>query len=201
MPTVDESPRGRKRLALVGHCILNQNARAPGIAVHRGVIAPLLQMLQGAGYELLQLPCPETAFTGVSRWWFVYEQYDSVNYRRHCAKIARAVSKLVKPYSEEGYDIVLLGLGMSPSCGVRMRQTNKQWRGRPFDVGDVASVEAGSGVWIQELERTLKREGIGYRILDVPPVLIYPPDRVPASAIYPQSEEAAWVELKRFLEA
>jgi hypothetical protein len=64
-----------------------------------------------------------------------------------------------------------------------------------------ASVEAGSGLWIQELERTLKREGIGYRILDVPPVLIYPPDRVPGSAIYPQSEEAAWVELKRFLEA
>jgi len=100
------------------------------------VIAPLIEMLHGAGYELLQLPCPETAFTGVSRWWFVYEQYDSVNYRRHCARIARAVSKLVKPYSENGYDIVLLGLGISPSCGVRMRQTNKQWRGRPFDVSD-----------------------------------------------------------------
>jgi predicted secreted protein len=191
----------RKRLALIGHCILNQNARAPGIALHRGVIVPLLEMLEESHYKLLQLPCPETSFTGVARWWFVYEQYDSVNYRRHCSKLAKSTAQLVKPYSAKGYDIVLLGLGTSPSCGVRMRQTNKAWRGRPFDVGDSASVEEGKGVWIQELEDALQKEEIPFRLLDVPPVLLYPPGRVPRVPDYPVTEDAAWKELKGFLEA
>ena len=60
---------GKKRLALLGHYTLNQDARAPGIALHRGVITPLLEMmLEEAHYELLQLTCPETSFTGTARW-------------------------------------------------------------------------------------------------------------------------------------
>lgn len=133
---------------MLGHCILNQNGRAPGIALHRGVVTPLLEILEEGNYKLMQLPCPETSFTKVARWWFVYEQYDSVNYRRHCAKLAKAMAGLVKPFSDRGYDAVVVGLGISPSGGVRMRQTNNAWRGRPFDVGDSASVEEGKGVWI-----------------------------------------------------
>ena len=189
------------RLALLGHCILNQNARAPGKALHRGVVTPLLEILEEAHYELMQLPCPETSFTGVARWWFVYEQYDSVNYRRHCAKLAKATADLVKPYSAKGYDIVVVGLGTSPSCGVRMRLTNKAWRGRPYDVGEAASVEEGKGVWIQELEKGLRRQGIKFRMLDLPPVLLYPPGRVPIVEQYPAAEADAWKEMREFLGA
>ena len=192
---------GKRRLALLGHCILNQNARAPGIALHRGAITPLIEILQAADYKLMQLPCPETSFTGLARWWFVYEQYDSVNYRRHCAKLAKATMELVKPYSSKGYEVVVVGLGISPSCGVRMRQTNKAWRGRPFAVDDIASVEEGRGVWMQELEKALTKEGIRYRVLDVPPVLLYPPGRVPRVPEYPATEADAWKELKGYLEA
>jgi len=192
---------GSPKLALLGHCILNQNARAPGIALHRGVITPLMEILEQSHYELMQLPCPETSFTGLARWWFVYEQYDSVNYRRHCAKLARATAELVKPYSKKGYDIVIVGLGISPSCGVRMRQTNKAWRGRPFSVDDTASVEDGKGVWMQELEKALTSVGVNFRSLDMAPVLLYPPGRVPKVSEYPSSEANAWKELKDFLEA
>lgn len=192
---------GRKRLAILGHCILNQNARAPGIAVHKGAILPLLKMLEEGGYELLQLPCPEVSFNGVPRWWFVYEQYDSVGYRRHCAGLAKMAAELAKPYSKQGYDIVLIGLGISPSCGVRMRQSNSDWRGKPFDVGDRASVGSGEGVWIQELEVALRKAGVRFRMTDVPPVLLYLPKRVPEAPEYPQTEDGAWLELKRFLEA
>ena len=180
---------------------LNQNARTPGIALHRGVVTPLLEILNEGHYELMQLPCPETSFTGVARWWFVYEQYDSVNYRRHCAKLAKATAGLVKPYSDKGYDVVVVGLGISPSCGVRMRQTNKAWRGRPFDVGDSASVEKGKGVWIQELEKAPKKQGVKFRMLGVPPVLLYPPGRVPRVAEYPSVEAEAWKEMREFLGA
>lgn len=191
----------RKRLAVLGHCILNQNARAPGIAIHRGEITPLREILDEAEYEIMQLPCPEVTFTGMARWWFVYEQYDSVAYRRHCANLAEVVARLVRPYATKGYNVVLLGLGISPSCGIRMRSSNKDWRGRPFDVGDIASVEEGKGVWIQELEKALKRHGIAFRMLDVPPVLLYFPERVPRVTAYPSTEEDSLRELKEFLEA
>ena len=189
----------KKKLALVGHCALNQNARAPGIAIHEGAILPLFRLLESEGWETIQLPCPETSFTGVRRWWFVYELYDSVNYRRHCAKLARIFARLVKPYSEVGYEIAVVGLGLSPSCGVRMRLSSREWRGKPFDVGDEVPVAAGKGVWMQQLEAELVRSGIAFRILDVPPVLIYPRARVPRVAAYPAGTDEAWCELERFL--
>ena len=201
MSTTMEARASVKRLAVLGHCILNQNARAPGIAIHRGEIAPLRRILDETGYELLQLPCPEVSFTGTARWWYVYEQYDSAAYRRHCASLAEAMAGLVKPYAAKGYHIVLLGLGISPSCGIRMRQTGKDWRGKPFDVGDKATVEKGAGVWMQELEWALKRAGVRFRMLDVPPVLLYLPERVPRARDYPSTEESAVNELRRFLEA
>jgi len=68
-------------------------------------------------------------------------------------------------------------------------------------VDDIASVEEGRGVWMQELEKALTKEGIRYRVLDVPPVLLYPPGRVPRVPEYPATEADAWKELKGFLEA
>lgn len=198
---VTKAQASEKRLAILGHCILNQNARAPGIAIHRGEIAPLRRILGDAGYELLQLPCPEVSFTGTARWWYVYEQYDSAAYRRHCANLAEAVAGLVGPYAARGYRIVVLGLGISPSCGVRMRQTGKDWRGKPFDVGDRASVEEGEGVWMQELEKALEEAGVSFRMLDVPPVLLYLPERVPRARAYPSTKEGALKEFREFLEA
>ena len=200
MPPVEGEAR-KKKLALVGHCALNQNARAPGIAIHKGAILPLFRLLANQGWETVQLPCPETSFTGVRRWWFVYELYDSVNYRRHCARLARAVARIVRPYSERGCDIAVVGLGLSPSCGVRMRLSSKVWRGKPFDVGDEVPVAAGEGVWMQELEAELVRNGIAFRILDIPPVLIYPRERVPKVAAYPPGKGDAWRELEEFLGA
>lgn len=194
-------PGSRKRLAVLGHCILNQNARAPGIAVHKGAVMPLVKILEDAKYELLQLPCPEVSFNGVQRWWFVYENYDSVGYRHHCARLARVAALQVKSYYERGYDITLIGLGISPSCGVRMRQTNKAWKGKPFDVGDRASIGPGSGVWIEELESAFDKEGIPFRVTDLPPVLLYLPKRVPEAPAYPGNEEEAWREIKGFVEA
>jgi len=197
----NKSDEKLKRLAVVGNCILNQNARAPGIAVHKGVIIPLYEMLKKKGFDVLQLPCPETSFTGVRRWWFVYEQYDSVNYRRHCARLGQLSTRLVEPYYAMGYEIVIIGLGISPTCGVRMRQENNEWKGKPFDVGDRATVREGQGVWIQELTKALDRKKISYRMTDVAPILLYAHERAPKAKDYPKSEEEAWAELDQFLES
>jgi predicted secreted protein len=43
---------------------------------------------------VVQIPCPETSYVGLKRWWFTKELYDSVSYRRHCRRIAKAVSEL-----------------------------------------------------------------------------------------------------------
>lgn len=68
----------------------------------------------------------------------------------------------------------LIGAGISPSCGVRMTQTNEAWGGRPFNVDDKPRVRLGPGVFIEELENALKARGIDYKIIDVAPVLISP---------------------------
>ncbi len=177
-----------KRLAVVCHCILNMNSRAPGIAIHKGVMEPLFHFLRNRKFKIFQLPCVETSFCGLRRWWQVKEQYDNVNFRRHCRKLAKLSVDYLEKYSVEGFKIYVLGLGISPSCGVRMTQSNPEWGGRPFNVTSEANVAEGRGVWIEELEKELKERKINYKLTDIPPVLLYPEYRVPKGTIYPETK-------------
>lgn len=146
------------------------------------------------------VPCPETSFCGLRRWWQVKEQYDNVNYRRHCHNLAQLVGALVEPYFREGYTIYLLGLGISPSCGVRMTQSDPNFGGKPYAVPEQASVVHGAGVWIEELVAELEHRKIVHRRLDVAPVLLYYAPRLPVGIVYPNNKAAALEELREFLD-
>jgi len=140
------------RCAYVAHCLLNANAKADEWAPCAGVHQPLLEQLRTRGYVLRQLPCPELAFAGFSRFWQVREQYDTPAYRRHCAALAAPVAAMLTVDLRAGADIVLIGVDGSPSMGVRLTVSGVDWGGRPDKPGDFdGEIVTGRGIFVEVL--------------------------------------------------
>jgi predicted secreted protein len=153
-------PNTSRKVALIAHCLLNQNAKVCEGARYPGVVSPVVEALRSRGYEILQLPCPELAFAGTRRWWAVYEQYDTPGYRTHCRRLAQAIAPRIEQHLRAGAEVVLIGLDGSPSTGVRFTSSKRDWGGRPNRPQDDWDVVEGRGVWIEELEAELARRGL-----------------------------------------
>jgi predicted secreted protein len=153
-------PDAPRKVALIAHCLLNQNAKVCEGARYRGVVSPVVEALRSRGYLLLQLPCPELAFAGARRWWAVYEQYDTPAYRAHCRRLAQGIAPLIEQHLRRGAEVILIGLDGSPSTGVRFTSSRPDWGGRPNRPDDDWEIVARPGVWIEELEAELKRRGL-----------------------------------------
>lgn len=160
MATPVEISTGGQRVALVAHCLVNQNAKVQEFARAPGAVPGVIERLRRHGYRILQLPCPEMAFSGVDRWWQGRELYDKSPYRRHCRSLAERVATIVEEHGRRGRGIVVIGLDGSPSSGVRFTGEAPGWGGRPhFEKGDYRVVP-GMGVWMEELRGELERRGI-----------------------------------------
>jgi predicted secreted protein len=153
-------PNTSRKVALIAHCLLNQNAKVCEGARYPGVVSPVVEALRSRGYEILQLPCPELAFAGTRRWWAVYEQYDTPGYRTHCRRLAQAIAPRIEQHLRAGAEVVLIGLDGSPSTGVRFTSSKRDWGGRPNRPQDDWDLVEGRGVWIEELEAELARRGL-----------------------------------------
>lgn len=152
-----------RRVAFVAHCLANQNAKVSEFARCAGVVTPLVARLRASGYALEQLPCPEMAYLGVTRWWQSREQYDTPGYRRHCRTLARTVVDTVAAYARQDYEVVIIGLDGSPSSGVRLTSTKTTWGGRPEGAAAGGSDRIpGMGVWMTELKREFESRGLPF---------------------------------------
>ena len=151
---------GRRKIALVANCLLNQNAKVCQGANYKGVVSPVVAALRSRGYLLQQLPCPELAFAGARRWWAVYEQYDTPAYRTHCRRLAQAIAPLIEGYLRGGDEVILIGLDGSPSTGVRFTSSAPDWGGRPDRPEDDWQILPRPGIWIEELQAELARRGL-----------------------------------------
>jgi len=131
-----------KRIVYVGNCLLNQNARAPGVAVRQGVFPELIRILFDNGLSIEQLPCLECIGVGgvsrktvyktfrpllataaghgryallrpvVNAWWRIL-------FARRCKKAAVKIVDRMQDYIEQGYQIVgIVSANDSPTCGV-----------------------------------------------------------------------------------
>ncbi|MEM4203958.1 MAG: hypothetical protein QXS54_07815 [Candidatus Methanomethylicaceae archaeon] len=152
-----------KKVAVVAHCLLNQNAKVNGFAFFPAMIKPIIEILHSKDYGILQLPCPETTFSGLRRWWYVREQYDTPGYRAHCRRILQLVIDQICEYQKEGFKVVIIGLDGSPSCGVRFSGTSKEWGGAPkIPEEQLTSYPTTSkpGVFIEELVAMIKEAGL-----------------------------------------
>lgn len=127
--------RGR-RVAVVSHCVLNENTRYLGGAGRAGCVREILDDAGDGGLGLLQMPCPEQrAWGGVAkrrllaiygaRWlrprWVrrlllpVAIGYTRLIYRR----VAREVAALIIDHQASGVEVVaVVAIDGSPSCGL-----------------------------------------------------------------------------------
>jgi predicted secreted protein len=151
-----------KKVAIVAHCLLNQNAKVNGFAFFPAMIKPLIDILHSNNFGVIQLPCPETTFSGTRRWWYVREQYDTPGYCAHCRRILEPIVWQVTEYQKEGYKVVIIGLDGSPSCGVKWSGTSKNWGGPPKIPEEEMTkypLAKRSGVFIEELVAMIREAG------------------------------------------
>ena len=152
-----------KKVAVIAHCLLNQNAKVNGFAFFPSMIKPLIDILHKNDFGIIQLPCPETTLLGTRRWWSVREQYDTPGYRMHCARILEPILPQITEYQKEGYKVVIIGLDGSPSCGVDWSGTSKMWGGPPkIPEEEIVKYPLAKkpGIFFEELIALMKKAGI-----------------------------------------
>jgi len=152
-----EDRRGR-RVAFVAHCLLNQNAKAAGLAGWAAMVKPIIDILNEAEIGVVQLPCPEYEFYGLTRpkGEDTKEQYDCPEYRAICWELCRRTVDQVKRYLDAGYKVAcILGIEGSPSCSVLTVPTRE-------------GVVPGSGIFFETLLSELRLAGIEVPVLGIP---------------------------------
>ena len=155
-----EKDKRSKKVAVVAHCLLNQNAKVNGFAFFPDMIKELVDILHNHNYGIIQLPCPETVYAGMRRWWYVREQYDNAMYRKVIKEAVEPVLDQIEELSKDGCKIVLIGLDGSPSCGVRSSGSDPRWGGKPeIDNIEYPQVK-NSGIFIKMIQEGIKERGL-----------------------------------------
>jgi predicted secreted protein len=81
-------------------------------------VEEVVSLLNDFNVGVLQMPCPELTYAGVSRPKRGRDEYDTKSYRRHCCGIADSVVAQLKALLEDTRIIVIIGVEGSPSCSV-----------------------------------------------------------------------------------
>ena len=153
-----------KRVLLVAHCVLNQNAKIDRCAHYPGVIKEAVEALIESGVGLIQMPCPELLCLGLDRQVehesvTTIEAEDTRVARRMseeenqaaCRALADALVFQVEQYRKNDFEIAgLLGINGSPTCGVEITWANNR-------------EERGPGVFIQALNEACHANGVTLR--------------------------------------
>ena len=148
------------KIALIAHCLLNQNAKVIGGAKRPGMWEPVVDLLVEHDWEILQMPCPELAFGGVRRFWWVREQADTPVFRAHCRRLAQTVASTIEPRLASGDVVVIIGVDSSPTMGVDYQPSSETWGGEPNIGDDDTVLVPGEGVFLEELRAELERRGL-----------------------------------------
>ena len=126
------SDKRSKKVILVAHCVLNQNAKIDRCACYPGAMREVTQQLIDSGVGIVQMPCPELLTLGLDRQvdpkaiTTIESEDDRVaammaqpRARSMCRRIARDLANQVEQYRLNGFRVVgLLGINGSPTCGV-----------------------------------------------------------------------------------
>lgn len=153
-----------KRVLLVAHCVLNQNAKIDRCAHYPGAIQEAAVALIESGVGIIQMPCPELLYLGLDRQAergasTTIESEDTRVAQRMveeqgqalCQEIVHDLVYQIEEYRHNGFEVIgIVGINGSPTCGVEISWSN----------GRAAS---GPGVFIQLLEEECHR-----RAIDVP---------------------------------
>lgn len=155
-----EDRRGRK-LIVLAHCILNQNAKLDRCAHCAGAVGEVVNVLLENGVGIVQMECPEMLHLGLDRQTDQaaspsVEAEDTRIARRMedpeaqgiIARIAQNVVQQIADYQTHGFSVIgVLGINGSPSCGVETT-----WRDD--------CEPAGYGQLVAALARRLDEQGL-----------------------------------------
>jgi len=140
-----------KKVIFVAYCLLDQNARATGIAKYSGPVHEVLETLMRKKVGIIQMPCPELLHKGLDRLPYPRNWYDNKEFRRVCRRCAQQVVKHVMRYVENKYQVVgILGIENSPSCAVEVFQSE----------GKRVKLVKSKGIFIEELLEEFRSKGL-----------------------------------------
>ncbi len=135
-----------KKLLLISHCILNQNAVIKDGERAEGAFYQMKDYID-EGIGLIQLPCPEMIFGGVNRPPATYEDYNTADYRSLCQSLMAPYITQIREYLKHRYELTgLIGIQNSPTCSISTKR----------------------GVFMEEFLQALHREGITPPLYEIP---------------------------------
>jgi predicted secreted protein len=137
-----------KRVILVPHCALNQNARVAGAAERPSAITELIAGLMQRGLGIIQMPCAELRTLGLSREEIdIRGELQKPPGRSACRRLAVELVDEIEQYRKSGVTVVgIIGKNGSPACGVEETWSN--------------GFAPGTGVFIEELESELRNRNV-----------------------------------------
>lgn len=151
----------KKLVAVVAHCLLNQNTVVKPLASHRGTVESLIELLVRLGYGIVQLPCPEAVYAGMRRWWMSREQYDNPGYRAYAERVLEYYVDLIEELTRDGCRYILIGVEGSPSCALELTTSNKEWEGEPRIDQCANSIKINMpGVFMDLLLKKIRERGL-----------------------------------------
>lgn len=162
-----------KKIAIISHCIINQNSVVKGEYKDMNIFFPFIKKLFEENIGILQLPCPETECYGLRRWGHVKEQFDNCGYRKYVEKIVNSFVDIIKEYINNGYEIVgIYGIAGSPSCGVNLT-CSANWEGEISSYKDKEDIVSRikmineSGIFMEIFKSVLDKNKINIPFYDV----------------------------------
>ncbi len=157
-----------KKLVLIAHCILNQNAISDETATHAGSMNEIIDLLQLQNIGIFQMPCPELQCLGLDRNDVlggsreVVQENSRIRMAMDQEKAIETLNMLVKQlihqiseYLKYGFDIIgIIGINRSPSCGVET--TSKE-----------GAEIAGQGVFIEALQQEFSKRKLHLKFIGI----------------------------------
>lgn len=112
-----------KKIVLLAHCILNQNAVVYPLARANGGFNEIICNYLKDGYGLYQLPCPELQHLGLSRMPMSKEDYNTTEYKDLCHALAQKVIEDIRGFVADDVSIdILHGINESPTCSITAKR-------------------------------------------------------------------------------
>lgn len=148
-----------KKVIFCVHCLLNQNARAQGVAKCAGAVPEFLDYCVKNEYGIVPIDCPQLMFEPIERQPDTKEHYLSEISVSTNQKVAKKVIEQIKVYLKAGYEVCgVSGVSGSPTCGAVVTHRRNE------NGGSVKVSE--SGVFFDELKRLMNIEGLELSIFD-----------------------------------
>ena len=142
-----------KKIQVVAHCLLDPETRLAGLRPVAFAAEP----------PIIQLLCPEAGHLGLERWAVTKNQIDIPSYRRYCREIFAHHADLIEQFAKKGYEIEIVGVEGSPSCGIK--STTSGYTGGKIQPQDHEHVP-GMGVFMEEVAGELEKRGIAFRLVE-----------------------------------